>query len=184
MGESQSKICKKCFETKSIGMFYSHKGMADGYLNICKKCKKKNVQERHRLKSKDPEWLETEKIRGREKYHRLNYKLKICPSEATRKSTKNYREKFPEKIKAQALSRYIECPAAFHKHHWSYLEENAKDVIILPIQSHSALHRFIVYDQERMAYRDSDGILLDRESTLNLLEKIGESEQAILLANK
>ena len=35
---SRFKECKDCGETKPLGEFYTHPGMSDGHLNICKKC--------------------------------------------------------------------------------------------------------------------------------------------------
>lgn len=41
------KICFKCKKLKDIDDFYVHKEMADGHLNKCKLCTKKDVQERY-----------------------------------------------------------------------------------------------------------------------------------------
>ena len=46
-------------------------------------------------------------------------------------------------------------------HHWSYNDEHFKDVIELNVKDHAMVHRHIIYDQERMMYRDLDGVLLD-----------------------
>lgn len=52
----------------------------------------------------------------------------------------------------------------FHLHHWSYNQEDWLDVIKLEIKDHYFLHRYIIYDQERMMYRGLDGVLLDTKN--------------------
>ena len=46
-------------------------------------------------------------------------------------------------------------------HHWSYQKNHAKDMIDMTPKDHAKAHRFLVYDQERMMYRNLDGVLLD-----------------------
>src|SRR3990167_4730194 len=41
------KQCFKCKRKKNINLFYKHKEMKDGYLGKCKKCTKKDVQDRY-----------------------------------------------------------------------------------------------------------------------------------------
>lgn len=40
------KKCRRCFESKLLIDFYEHPQMKDGYLNICKKCKRKEAIKR------------------------------------------------------------------------------------------------------------------------------------------
>lgn len=65
------KICFKCKESKPLDSFYKHKGLSGGLLNKCKDCTKLDTKNRADKLKKNPEWVESERDRGREKYHRL-----------------------------------------------------------------------------------------------------------------
>lgn len=77
-----------------------------------------------------------------------------------------WRNKFPEKYSAIAAARKLPRQPGEQLHHWSYQKRHWKDVIPLQIKLHNLVHKFIIYDAERMMYRiASSGELLDsRES--------------------
>lgn len=155
-----TKVCFKCGVDKPLSEYYAHKQMGDGHLNKCKSCTKSDVKKRSDDLSSNPEWIESERKRGREKYHRLNYKQKAYTSSNT---PNKHRIKYPEKYKANsAVSHMKASTKGNHLHHWSYNKEHYKDVIEITPKQHAKAHRFIVYDQERMMYRRFDNnILLD-----------------------
>ncbi len=134
--------------------------MADGHLNKCKECTRTDTKTRIEEKIKDPDFLELEQQRHREKYHRLNYREKHKPPpERQRECALLYKLRYPEKIAAK--SKLGKSPIGCHYHHWSYKKEHHKDVIPLRRKDHHTLHRFIVYDQQNMCYKTKSGALLD-----------------------
>lgn len=160
-----TKICFKCKVEKPIIDFYKHSKMSDGHVNKCKTCNKNDIHKNYEDNVKKEGWIEKEQKRGREKYHRLNYKetRKIEDyKEIYEKITKKHRKQFPEKYKAHNKLAYevksgkILILINNHAHHWSYNEEHYYDIIILTEKEHNKVHRFLIYDQERFMYRRSD----------------------------
>lgn len=168
------KSCILCNSNKEISDFYKHKEMSDGHLNKCKSCCKEQASKRMHKFREDPMWIEKEKERAREKYHRLGYRDKHKPSKEQKKAIiSRYIQKYPEKQAAkEAISKYSK-KKGFQLHHWSYNKEHYRDVIELLVSEHNLLHRHMNYDQERKMYRDKAGHLLGtKESHLELLNKL------------
>lgn len=170
------KKCFKCGIEKELDSFYKHKKMSDGHLNKCIECAKKYSDLREKELRKNPEWVEKEKERAREKYFRLGYKEKHKPTpENKRQIINRYKEKYPEKISAKSMtSRLKTIIKGNHLHHWSYNKEHYKDVIELSILDHNLVHRKTIYDQERMMYRTLSGDLLcTRDICIEYYRSIG-----------
>jgi len=169
----KTKICIECGIEKSINEFYTHSGMKDGHINKCKECVKRNVINRYNKLSNDEEWRDKERKRGRDKYYRLNYRLLKKDPETKKKYRLKYKEKYPEKQLAKNKTRRLKRKKGFHLHHWNYNEDYWLDVIELSIKDHNLLHRFIVYDENLLMYRDLEGNLLDsKQSHLDILDKV------------
>lgn len=170
------KKCTVCNQEKDLIDFYSHKGMKDHHLNKCIDCCKKQQVAREKKLRDDPNWVLSEQKRSREKYHRLGYKTDN-KSIIHKLSTRLWKTRFPEKRLAQNNAKSIICPDGFHRHHWSYNENDQKDVIILSYKEHGFYHRYTIYDPERMMYRDLNGKLLDtKEKYIKYINSIPKEE--------
>jgi hypothetical protein len=157
LGGNMLKTCFKCGETKDVDEFYRHPRMSDGRLGKCKSCTKKDVELNIKRKKKDPIWLKKEAARCREKSKRLG---KPASSNNSLRG-KKYKERYPEKYYCKMLAHRLPCLDGHNLHHWSYNSEHAKDVIMLSIEDHAKVHRYMNYDQERKMYRTLGGVLID-----------------------
>lgn len=87
------KQCFKCASVKPLSDFYSHPMMADGHVNKCKECNKKDVRENR--KKKVEYYREYDKERGNRQG--ISY-------------LKEYRKRFPKKWAAHKIVRFaIKC---------------------------------------------------------------------------
>ena len=91
----QKKQCFKCGETKRISEFYVHPQMADGHLNKCKECTKRDVAEHRRGK-------------GRERILAYDRARAKTPErkDVSRRVKQEYYRKYPERrVTAMAVQR-------------------------------------------------------------------------------
>lgn len=132
------KQCSICKQEKPFSEFNKHVNMKDGYVKFCKECQ--------RAVSK------------------ANYSKRKTEVDKTTKGyikRHNFWTKYPEKLFARKATKKIKKEDGYHLHHWSYNEEHWTDVIKLTPSMHAKLHRRMIYDQERMMYRNLSGVLLD-----------------------
>ena len=82
--------------------------MEDGHINKCKTCTRKDTRERVEILRKNPEWVEKEKKRNREKYHRLGYKDIHKPSPENKKIAIDLFEgRFVDGLKKSELNKIM-----------------------------------------------------------------------------
>ena len=85
------KTCFKCGVCQPLSEFYKHKAMADGHLNKCKQCTKRDALE-HRNNN-------LEKVREYDRERaKLDHRVRLNTAK-----TAEYRRKFPERYRANGL---------------------------------------------------------------------------------
>lgn len=133
------KTCFKCHQQKPFSDFYKHKEMADGYLNKCKECAKKDALA-HRDKNID-QIREKDRLRGKsEKRIARNAE-----------NVKRYRERNAKRYKAnnklnnalrdgkiQKLPCFICGVENTEGHHPDY--DRPLDVVWLCAEHHKEIH--------------------------------------------
>jgi len=157
------KVCFKCGIEKPLSDYYKHKQMGDGHLNKCKTCTKNDTKKRTDVLNLDPEFIESERARHREKYHRLNYKekQKILDKDKPWKKTQVYKN----------LSRKFKTPKGIELHHWNYNDEFLEDVIFMPIKDHRRLHNQLILNLETRIFSTKQLFELDtKEKHIKFIE--------------
>ena len=148
-----TKICFKCNIEKGLGEFYRHPKTADGRFGKCKECSKRDFRKDYDRKIVDPIFVKNERIRAKEKYHRLGYKK--YDSRAN-KSNVNELKRLSKDLKAKQI-----YPPSTELHHWNYNKEYVRDIIPLHRVIHRRIHRKIKFDKSLQIFKTLDGVLLD-----------------------
>lgn len=139
------EMFKRCFKyglLLPITEFYSHPQMGDGHLNKCKKCAKNDVHKNYSIKSKDANYVEKERERGREKYKRL-YSIKKYKNEKRTNAVRHLIE-----YKLGKLNAEIEL------HHWNY--NDLFSVIALNKRIHAQLHLLLKFNEKEKIFYVKD----------------------------
>lgn len=155
--EEITKVCFKCGKEKALSEFYKHPQMADGHLNKCKECAKKDSIKNYDIKSQDEGWMEMERARNREKFKRLGYRGRF-------KSTRELTE-YATNINRELQVRGVDTDKK-EAHHWNYNEPYS--VFLLTRRTHKRIHKYIIVN-----YEDGYNYTLDNVK----IESVEEAER-------
>ena len=156
----ETKICFKCGQEKPLSEFYRHSQMADGYLNKCKECTKKDVHENYEKKIESEEYVEKERARGRDKYKRL-YAGRV---------EKNHSHSENSTTRRNLKTRGIIIEGRDELHHWNY--NKRLSVFILSPREHKKAHASLVFDTETGCFKCGENLLDTAEKHRKFLEQI------------
>ena len=162
MDNSTTKICFKCKRELPLSNFYKHPQMADGHLNKCKECAKADVHGNYLKNLDNPDYVEKERERGRDKYQRL-YKGKQQNNQHGARSTRKYIE-----------NRVGKLPKDVELHHWNY--NFPHKVFQLSRRHHARLHNLIVFDEESQCFYYNGKLILTKEEHEALIKAVMPEE--------
>jgi len=168
------KACFKCGETKPLSAFYKHPMMADGHVNKCKECNKRDVilnrldkVEYYNEYDRNRSYVGSERSNAQKEAIRIKYRESEDFRNKRRDTLAKQRRDHPDKAGArQALSNAVRdnritkpkvCSAcgktdcSIQGHHWSYLEEHWLDVVWLCTECHGKEHRKINAEARKAA---------------------------------
>jgi len=166
MTQEKHKPCFKCGETKPLSAFYKHPMMADGHLNKCKECNKRDVilnrldkveyyNEYDRNRSYvGSDRSNAQKAAVRKKYQesedfRIKRKDVLAKQRRENPAKASARTSLGNAVRDGKITRPTTCSSCgkidceIQGHHWSYLEEHWLDVMWLCTECHGKEHRKI-----------------------------------------
>lgn len=138
------KKCFKCNQIKGLSDFYPHKRMADGHLNKCKECAKKDSDENFKRKMLDPNWQIKERERQRKKEANRRELGLAKPYKRSQISPQERKEKYGEYVSAMQRGKLIPQPCEVcgkeksQGHHEDY--SKPLDVVWLCVRHHQDRH--------------------------------------------
>lgn len=153
----ETKVCFKCGRELPLSQFYHHPAMADGHLNKCKDCTKRDVHENYQKNIQREDFVEKERARGREKYHRLGY--------VSRKTAHKENKATRAFIKRKGIAT-----EGLEIHHWNY--NRAKDIFLLGRREHKFIHRFLSFDEKTKLFIYNGALLETKEQHRQILVEL------------
>jgi len=160
MSDQPTKECFKCNETKPLEEFYRHKMMADGHLNKCKDCAKRDVskhreenlekvREHDRLRGSLPHRVELRKKYWEDRDNRDKFNSAKSRWNKTHQHKRNAHLLVQKAVRSGKLIKPVlcetcSCSGKLEAHHDDY--DKPLDVRWLCVPCHTAWH---VQDRER-----------------------------------
>lgn len=157
------KKCFKCGIEKELTEFYKHPAMADGHVNKCKECNKKDVRENRADKKEYYDEYDRNRPNHEDRVKKAAERIKeLCKSDENfKQSILNNRQKWLDQnqhkrkaqhtvnnakrdgkiIKSETCEHCGTSEKKIQGHHWSYLPEHWLDVIWLCTSCHGKEHK-------------------------------------------
>lgn len=163
----EAKKCFKCGRVLPLSDFYKNRLMADGHLNKCKECTKRDVHNNYIKKRLDEKFITKERERGREKYWRL-YSPKMHNPRNDHSNVESY-------SKCHSTRRYltnlgINLTDSEVIHHWNY--NYPYDVFVISKKAHRLAHRFLTIDNNSGMFYYKGNLLNTKEKHRHFLDEI------------
>lgn len=155
------KTCKRCGRSLPLSSFYKTR-YGQGTDSVCKECRRAAIRTRYFKQIQDPSFIEKERERGKNKYHRL-YKgkksNKAIIKAAKYSSLRNAKRDFQ-----------ITCSSDMELHHWNYNVTN--EVILLERRVHHLFHATTTLNVDEGIYYVSNQSLDTLDKHLEVIKKI------------